>query len=389
MRIDTKNKSYIKFFKKHLQRSIVLGGILITFLFGSSNLYAQNNVMRVIKINQANAKKGKTLFLQCSGCHGLNGEGKIGLGPRLNSDTFLAAATDDFLRKTIAEGRSMTSMIPWKMAMKPNQIDAVIAYLRTINNIPPVTLDEKALKGDFQKGSKLFNTICYGCHGVKGGGYSETSNGTGIGRKGFLDSVSNGFLRYIIKHGKSQTAMRAFYGPKIDFDVLDALGRDFQCATIQLDFQLPRRFELSYIGADNDAHIPVVIHRAIFGSFERFIGILIEHYAGAFPVWLAPEQVRVITVSEKSNLHGGRVRDALTNAGVKVSVDMGDDKIGRKIRECHGQRLPYMAIVGEREQEENTVSIRSRDHGDLGSIPLDEFVARVVEESKLPMAKEQ
>jgi len=180
----------------------------------------------------------------------------------------------------------------------------------------------------------------------------------------------------------------AFYGPKIDFDVLDALGREFQCATIQLDFQLPRRFELSYIGADNEAHTPVVIHRAIFGSFERFIGILIEHYAGAFPMWLAPEQIRVITVSEKSNLHGGRVRDALTNAGMKVSVDMGDDKIGRKIRECHGQRLPYMAIVGEREQEENTVSIRSRDHGDLGSIPLDEFVARVVEESKLPMTKE-
>jgi threonyl-tRNA synthetase len=181
----------------------------------------------------------------------------------------------------------------------------------------------------------------------------------------------------------------AFYGPKIDFDVLDALGRDFQCATIQLDFQLPRRFDLSYIGADNDAHIPVVIHRAIFGSFERFIGILIEHYAGAFPVWLAPEQVRVITVSEKSNLHGGRVYDALKKAGIKVSADMGDEKIGRKIRDCHGQRLPYMAIVGEREQEENTVSIRSRDHGDLGSVPLDEFVARVVEESKLPMAKEQ
>ena len=181
----------------------------------------------------------------------------------------------------------------------------------------------------------------------------------------------------------------AFYGPKIDFDVFDALGRDFQCATIQLDFQLPRRFELSYIGADNDAHIPVVIHRAIFGSFERFIGIIIEHYAGAFPVWLAPEQVRVITVSEKSNLHGGRVFDALSKAGIKVSADMGDEKIGRKIRECHGQRLPYMAIVGEREQEENTVSIRSRDHGDLGSIPLDEFVARLVAESKLPMAKEQ
>jgi threonyl-tRNA synthetase len=168
---------------------------------------------------------------------------------------------------------------------------------------------------------------------------------------------------------------------------LDALGRDFQCATIQLDFQLPRRFELSYIGADNEPHTPVVVHRAIFGSFERFIGILIEHFAGAFPVWMAPESVRILTVSEKSVSHGQAVLAALKAAGVKATGDFGDEKIGRKIRECHGFKVNYMAVVGEKEMEENTVSIRSRDHGDLGSIPLADFVNRLVAESRPPLGR--
>ncbi len=176
----------------------------------------------------------------------------------------------------------------------------------------------------------------------------------------------------------------AFYGPKIDFDVLDALGRDFQCATIQLDFQLPRRFDLSYVGADNQEHVPVVIHRAVYGSFERFIGILIEHFAGAFPVWLAPEQVRVMTVSEKSLAHGRSTHDAMVAAGVKSTLDERDDKIGRKIRECHGQKVPYMAIIGERELQDHTVSVRSRDHGDLGSMSVDAFIERVRAEAVVP-----
>ena len=174
----------------------------------------------------------------------------------------------------------------------------------------------------------------------------------------------------------------AFYGPKIDFDVFDALGRDFQCATIQLDYQMPRRFELSYIGPDNAPHTPVVIHRAIFGSFERFIGILIEHFAGNFPVWLAPEQVRVMTVSEKSVEHGTAVTEALQEAGLKAVFDDSDNKIGYKIREAHGQKLPYMVIIGEREQEEGTVSVRSRDEGDLGSMPVADFVSRVAVEAE-------
>lgn len=176
----------------------------------------------------------------------------------------------------------------------------------------------------------------------------------------------------------------AFYGPKIDFGVKDALGRSHQCATLQLDYQLPRRFDLSYVGADNQAHVPVVIHRAVFGSFERFIAILIEHYGGNFPVWLAPEQVRVMTVSEKSAAHGQAVLEALEAAGVQVTADLSDSKIGYKIRETHGQKVPYMAIIGEKEQEANTVSIRSRDDGDLGSMSVDDFVAKVV--SELPVA---
>ncbi|MFZ5480550.1 MAG: threonine--tRNA ligase [Myxococcota bacterium] len=172
----------------------------------------------------------------------------------------------------------------------------------------------------------------------------------------------------------------AFYGPKIDFDVIDALGRPWQCATIQLDYQMPRRFRLSYVGADNTEHVPVVIHRAIFGSFERFIGILIEHFAGHFPVWLAPEQVRVMTVSEKSAAWGREVADTLRAAGVRVHLDDADSKIGAKIRDAHGARPPYMVVVGEKEAEARTVSVR-----DGATTSLAEFVDKLVSESRGPL----
>jgi len=186
-------------------------------------------------------------------------------------------------------------------------------------------------------------------------------------------------LEYELKEGDG-----AFYGPKIDFDILDALEREWQCATIQLDFQIPRRFELSYVGADNEEHTPVVVHRAIFGSFERFIGILIEHYAGAFPVWLAPEQVRVATVSEKSAPHGRAVYEALRAVGAKATLDDGDEKIGKKIRTWHGDRVPYLAVIGEREQEEGTVTLRARQGLEGGTIVLDAFVDRILAESAVP-----
>ncbi len=175
----------------------------------------------------------------------------------------------------------------------------------------------------------------------------------------------------------------AFYGPKIDFDVVDALGRRWQCATIQLDYQVPIRFDLTYVGADNTEHRPVVIHRAIFGSFERFMGILIEHFGGHFPMWLAPEQVRVLTVSEKSAPWGEAVRHALYEAGIRVEADFSADKIGAKIRDAHAARPVYMVVVGEKEQATATVNVRGRD-GDVGELSLDAFVARCVAEARRP-----
>ena len=166
----------------------------------------------------------------------------------------------------------------------------------------------------------------------------------------------------------------AFYGPKIDFDVTDAIGRKWQCATIQLDYQMPARFGLKYIGADNAEHVPVVIHRAIFGSFERFIAILIEHYAGAFPLWLAPVQAVVLPIADRHVPYADGVRQRLADAGFRVHVDERQEKIGYKIREAQLQKIPYMLVVGDREAAEGTVAVRSRSGGDLGSQPLDAFV---------------
>lgn len=172
----------------------------------------------------------------------------------------------------------------------------------------------------------------------------------------------------------------AFYGPKIDFEVLDALGRSFQCATVQLDFQLPIRFDLNYVGSDNAEHRPVVIHRAVLGSFERFIGILIEHYAGKFPVWLAPEQVRILTISEKSNSHAEAVYNRLKALGVQVTWDNSSNKIGYKIREGRNARIPYLLMVGAKEMENDTVSVRSREEGDIGSMSVVDFLVRIDQE---------
>jgi threonyl-tRNA synthetase len=193
---------------------------------------------------------------------------------------------------------------------------------------------------------------------------------------------NNGF-EYTLNEGDG-----AFYGPKIDFDVVDAIGREWQCATIQLDYQLPQRFDLKYVGADNDLHTPVVIHRAIFGSLERFIGILIEHYAGAFPTWISPEQVRVLTVSEKSAAHGEAVRAALEAAGLRVHLDGRDDKIGFKIREAHNAKVPWMAIVGEQEMADGTVSLRLRNdlrgQGIEPNPSVDQFIEMVQTHAKRP-----
>jgi threonyl-tRNA synthetase len=169
----------------------------------------------------------------------------------------------------------------------------------------------------------------------------------------------------------------AFYGPKIDFVVKDVIGRDWQLGTVQVDYNNPERFDLSYIGSDNAPHRPVMIHRAPFGSLERFVGLLIEHFEGKFPVWLAPEQVRVLPISEKFTKEAESLVQLLADGGARVAIDNTGDKIGAKIRLARMDRVPYLAVIGAREVEENSVSVRHRDQGDLGSISTNDFVSRV------------
>src|SRR5476649_873103 len=172
----------------------------------------------------------------------------------------------------------------------------------------------------------------------------------------------------------------AFYGPKIDFDVTDAIGRKWQCATIQLDYMQPQNFNRKYIGADNAEHRPVVIHRAIFGSFERFIAILIEHYTGAFPLWLAPVQVTVLPIADRHLPYAAAVRDQLKGAGLRADLDERQEKIGYKIREAQLQKVPYMLVIGDRESADGTVSVRTRTGGDQGASPVDAFISAARDE---------
>jgi len=175
----------------------------------------------------------------------------------------------------------------------------------------------------------------------------------------------------------------AFYGPKLDFMVRDALGRSWQLGTIQVDYQLPQRFELEYVGSDNQRHIPVMIHRAPFGSLERFVAVLIEHCAGNFPLWLSPDQICVLPISERFNEYGKTVIEMLKELDIRGFLDDRDEKIGRKIRDAEVKKVPYMLIVGEREAAEGLVSIRRHGQGDQGSLMLDEFVAKFKEEVKI------
>ena len=174
----------------------------------------------------------------------------------------------------------------------------------------------------------------------------------------------------------------AFYGPKLDFHLTDCLGRTWQCGTIQLDFQLPERFELEYTGEDGAKHRPIMIHRVVFGSIERFIGILTEHFAGAFPLWLSPVQVKVLPISERHHEYAEKVAAELEAAGLRVEADLRNEKIGYKIREAQLQKTPYMLVVGDKEAETGTVSVRSRKDGDIGAMAVAEFAAKAVEQDK-------
>ena len=190
------------------------------------------------------------------------------------------------------------------------------------------------------------------------------------------DALKDMDLPFVVNEGDG-----AFYGPKIDFHLEDSIGRTWQCGTIQLDFQMPQRFELEYTGEDGQKYRPIMIHRVVFGSIERFIGILIEHFAGKFPVWLAPVQVKILPVSDKSLDYARQLESEMRAQGIRVETDSRNEKIGYKIREAQLEKLPYMLIVGDKEREEGTVSVRKRDEGDIGAITKKEFIARILQEN--------
>jgi threonyl-tRNA synthetase len=203
-----------------------------------------------------------------------------------------------------------------------------------------------------------------------------------MGSDELWEQATNALQKALEKKGmpyKINEGDGAFYGPKIDFHLKDSLGRTWQCGTIQLDFQMPERFDLSYIGPDGEKHRPVMIHRVIYGSIERFIGILIEHYGGAFPMWLAPVQARILPISEKHLEYARKVKQQLEEAGIRVELDERNEKIGYKIREAQMQKTPYMLIVGDKEAEENTVSVRVREKGDTGQQSIESFIEEVKE----------
>lgn len=191
------------------------------------------------------------------------------------------------------------------------------------------------------------------------------------------EAMESKSIPYIINEGDG-----AFYGPKLDFHLEDSLGRTWQCGTIQLDFQMPQRFDLTYVGADGEKHRPIMIHRVIFGSIERFIGILIEHFAGKFPLWLAPVQVKLLTVTEKFADYALETARKLEEAGLRVETDIRNEKIGYKLREARNERVSYIGVIGEREMENGTLTLRSNKEGELGEMEVDRFVADLLEEIK-------
>ncbi len=196
-----------------------------------------------------------------------------------------------------------------------------------------------------------------------------------------IEAAAEKELPTYIEYGEA-----AFYGPKLDFMVEDALGREWQLGTIQVDYNLPERFELEYTGSDNQKHRPVMLHRAPFGSMERFVAVLLEHCAGEFPLWLTPEQVIVLPISDKFNDYAKKVSDVLNNSDIRTLVDDRNEKIGKKIRDNEMKKFPFMLIVGEKEVEDNKVSVRQRGQGDIGTLPIDEFKNIVIEEIKKELA---
>ncbi len=183
--------------------------------------------------------------------------------------------------------------------------------------------------------------------------------------------------KFVINEGDG-----AFYGPKLDFHIRDCLGRTWQCGTIQLDFQLPERFELEYTGADGEKHRPVMIHRVVFGSIERFIGVITEHFAGAFPTWLAPVQVEILPITDRAREYGESILSRLGELGIRAEIDNRNEKVGYKIREHKLQKIPYMLVIGDKEVESGDITVNTYKHGDIGTMKLDDFIAHITEEIK-------
>ncbi len=228
-----------------------------------------------------------------------------------------------------------------------------------------------------------FVDFVYGVFGLEYAVELSTRPEKAIGSDAMWEVATEGLRQALDARGlpyKVNEGDGAFYGPKIDFHVRDSLRRSWQCATIQLDFAMPEKFELEYIGADGAAHRPVMVHRVIYGAIERFLGILIEHFAGAFPVWLAPVQAVVIPVAEAFNDYAQQVYQRLFDAGLRVEVDASSETMKYRIREAQTQQVPYMLVVGDREQQGGSVAVRHRRKADLGSMPLDQFIAQVKEE---------
>jgi threonyl-tRNA synthetase len=195
--------------------------------------------------------------------------------------------------------------------------------------------------------------------------------------EGLKKALEHNQINYTVNEGGG-----AFYGPKIDFEVTDSIGREWQCGTVQLDFLMPERFELEYVGSDGKMQRPVMVHRAVFGSIERFYGVLVEHYAGAFPLWLSPVQVIVLTISEKQDEAAGKLNEALKKAGIRSETDLRSEKIGYKIRQAELQKIPYIAVIGDKEVESGMVALRARGRKDLGQLSVSDLIKKLEEEIK-------
>ena len=238
------------------------------------------------------------------------------------------------------------------------------------------------IKEEIQNVIKLFDQV-YGTFGLKYHAELSTRPEDSMGDAETWEKTTNALrdamedfgLEYVVNEGDG-----AFYGPKIDFHLTDSIGRTWQCGTIQLDMQLPEKFDLTYTGEDGLKHRPVMIHRVVYGSIERFIGILIEHYAGAFPAWLAPTQVRILPITDKHVAYAKELHDKMFALGLRVYLDDRNEKIGYKIREAQVQKIPYMLVIGDKEVEEGAVAVRRRSEGDLGAMKADDFIAMLQKE---------